>query len=72
MFRRLVLVWMSAAESALADACCFAGGPVPDRGLVLGRGVASVLGLSSLVVLGFARFVLVPLTRWTERGNMHM
>ena len=26
-------------ESALADAHCFAGGPVPDRGLVLRRGV---------------------------------
>ena len=33
-------VWSSAAESALADAYCFAGGPVPDRGPVLGRGVA--------------------------------
>ena len=33
-------VWSSAAESALADAYCVAGGPLPDRGLVLGRGVA--------------------------------
>ena len=33
-------VWSSAAESALADACCFSGGPVPSRGLVLGRGTA--------------------------------
>ena len=32
--------WSSAAEAALADAYCFAAGPVPDRGLVLGRGVA--------------------------------
>ena len=33
-------VWSSAAETALADAYCFSGGPVPDRGLVLGRGTA--------------------------------
>ena len=33
-------VWSSAAESALADAYYFSGGPVPDRGLVLGRGTA--------------------------------
>ena len=33
------LVWSSAVEAALADACRFAGGPVPDNGLVLGRGV---------------------------------
>ena len=33
-------VWSSAAESALADAYCFAGGLVPDWGLVLGRGAA--------------------------------
>ena len=31
-------VWSSAAETDLADAYQFAGGPVPDRGLVLGRG----------------------------------
>ena len=31
---------VSSAESALADAYCFSGGPVPDRGLVLGRGTA--------------------------------
>ena len=31
-------VWSSAAEAALADAHQFAGGPVPERGLVLGRG----------------------------------
>ena len=34
------MVWSGAAETALADAFCFAGGPVPDRGLVLGRGAA--------------------------------
>ena len=33
-------VWSSAAETALADAYCFSGGLVPDRGLVLGRGTA--------------------------------
>ena len=32
------MIWSSAAEGALADAFRFAGGPVPDRGLVLGRG----------------------------------
>ena len=34
------VVWSSAAESALANAYCFARGPVPDWELVLGRGVA--------------------------------
>ena len=38
MFSCAWLVWSSAAETALADAFRFAGGPVPDRGLVLGRG----------------------------------
>ena len=33
------LVWSSAVEAALADAYRFAGGSVPDNGLVLGRGV---------------------------------
>ena len=32
-------VW-SSAESALADAHRYVGGPAPERGLVLGRGVA--------------------------------
>ena len=31
-------IWSSAAEAALADAYQFSGGPVPDRGFVLGRG----------------------------------
>ena len=31
-------IWSSAAEAALLDAYQFAGGPVPDRGLVLGWG----------------------------------
>ena len=31
-------VWSSAAEAALADAYQFAGGPVPDRGLVMSGG----------------------------------
>ena len=33
-------VWSRAAESALADALRFSGGPLPARGLVLGRGSA--------------------------------
>ena len=33
------MVWSTAAEKALADAFQLAGGPVPSRGLVLGRGV---------------------------------
>ena len=33
-------IWSSAAETALADAYCFSGGLVSDRGLVLGRGIA--------------------------------
>ena len=32
------LVWSRAAEAALADAFRFSGGPLPSRGLVLGRG----------------------------------
>ena len=31
-------IWSSAAEAAHADDYQFSGGPVPDRGLVLGRG----------------------------------
>ena len=31
-------VWSSAVEAALAGGYHFAGGPVPDGGLVLGRG----------------------------------
>ena len=34
------LDWSRAAESALADAFRFSGGPLPTRGLVLGRGSA--------------------------------
>ena len=34
------LVWSRAAETALADAYCFPGGPAPCQGLVLGRGMA--------------------------------
>ena len=37
---RAWLVWFSAAEKALADAYRFAGGPVPERGLIMGRGTA--------------------------------
>ena len=38
---RAWLVWSGAAEAALADAFRFCGGPLPSRGLVLGRGSAS-------------------------------
>ena len=38
---RAWLVWSRAAEAALADAFRFSGGPLPSRGLVLGRGNAS-------------------------------
>ena len=34
------LVWSGAAEAALPDAHRFSGGPIPYRGLVLGRGNA--------------------------------
>ena len=37
---RAWLVWSSAAEAALADAYQYCGGPIPTRGLVLGRGSA--------------------------------
>ena len=37
---RAWLVWSGAAETALADAYQFCGGPLPARGLVLGRGGA--------------------------------
>ena len=33
-------MWSAAAEAALADAYRFAGGPVPERGLIMGRGTA--------------------------------
>ena len=38
---RAWLVWSGAAEAAFADAFRFGGGPLPSRGLVLGRGSAS-------------------------------
>ena len=37
---RAWLVWSSAAEAARADAGRLAGGPVPERGLIMGRGTA--------------------------------
>ena len=39
---RAWMIWSSAAEKALADAFQFAGGPVPVRGLVLGRSMARI------------------------------
>ena len=41
MSLELVLL-SSAAETALADAYRFAGGPVPERGLVMGRDTAGM------------------------------
>ena len=38
---RAWVVWSGAVESALADAHRFSGGPLPRRGLVLGKGSAS-------------------------------
>ena len=38
---RAWLVWSGAVEAVLADAFRFSGGPLPCRGLVLGRGSAS-------------------------------
>ena len=38
---RAWLVWSGAVEAALADAYRFSGGPLPSRGLVLGRRSAS-------------------------------
>ena len=34
------LAWSNAAEEAMVDAFCLAGGPVPLRGFCLGRGLA--------------------------------
>ena len=56
---RAWLVWSGAAEAALADAYRFSGGPIPCRGLVLGRGSA----LFRVVRLG-VRLV------WKARGNV--
>ena len=39
---RAWLVWSRAAEAALADAYQFSGGPLPGRGLILGRESASL------------------------------
>ena len=54
-------VWSRAAETALGDAYGFSGGPIPGRGLVLGRGVLC-FGLSGLVVTRFGRHVVMLLT----------
>ena len=47
-------VWSGAVETALADAYRFSGGPLPSRGLVLGRGNASfrVVRLGGLTRFG--------------------
>ena len=40
---RVWAVWSGAVESALVDVYRFSGGPLPSRGLVLGKGRASFL-----------------------------
>ena len=45
---RAWLVWSGAVESALADAYRSSGGPLPSRGLVLGRVVVLLLGVVRL------------------------
>ena len=57
---RAWLVFSSAAESALADAYCFSGGPAPCQGLVLGRGLARFRRVR-LGVVRFGRFVVMLL-----------
>ena len=37
------IAWSTAAERALADAFCLAGGPVPERGFCLGRVLARLV-----------------------------
>ena len=54
------VVWYRAAESALADAFRFSGGPLPAKGLVLGRGSA-VLRVVQLVVELILRMLLTLL-----------
>ena len=39
------LVWSSAADTALADAYRFAGGPVPGKGLITGTARMRVVRL---------------------------
>ena len=55
------LIWSSAAEGALADAFRFAGGPIPDRGLVLGRGKVRIrtVRLGGPIVRSVRRVLLV-------------
>ena len=59
---RAWLVWSCSAETALVDAYRFSDGPIPCRGLVLGRGNAFFFGLSGLVVTRFGRHVVMLLT----------
>ena len=57
---RAWLVWSSAAETAPADAYRFSGGPAPNQGLVLGRGMAR-FRLVRLGGIRFGRFVVMLL-----------
>ena len=61
MFLLLGLVWSRAAESALADAFRFSGGPLPSKGFGSWQEVVLCFVLFSLVVLGFAELVLMLL-----------
>ena len=56
------LVWYRAAETALADAYRFSGGPLPSGSLVLGRGMLRS-GLSGFGVTRFGRLVVMLLMR---------
>ena len=57
------LVWSRAAETALADAYYFSGGPAPCHGLVLGRGVGLFSACSTwwLYKVRKARFAVMLL-----------
>ena len=64
------VIWSSVAETALADSYCFAGGPVVDRGLVLGRGTARfrIVGFGGLRVCKVRGNVVDPL----HGSDVHM
>ena len=56
-------LWSSAAETALADACQFAGGPVPETGPCHVYGVL----LECVRFVWFVRLGGMPLMRMRER-----
>ena len=57
----IIVVWSSAAETALADAYRFSGGPLPNQGLVIGRGMARFRLVRLGRGIGFGRFVVMLL-----------